>query len=166
VQNVADNTGEKAHPLAKIAIVLGVLSTLLRIFSTGFTLIRTTSVGQVEEVQPLSGYALIRGIDPTYKGGHHSANDSQPAFSADGKKMAFAKASYDEFDNYAAVVLPAPGSPTMSKRLLEEVNAATISVLFSERGSGSVRRGSRTHPTRGVTEMPRRGIFSETELPV
>jgi subtilisin family serine protease len=39
----------------------------------------------------------------------------------------------------------------MSKRTLEDSQASTMSlVIFSERGSGSKRRGSRTHPKRDV----------------
>ena len=49
------------------------------------------------------------------------------------------------------MVLPEPGSPTMSRRLFEESKAATMSsAVLSEMGSGSTRRGSRTHPKRGV----------------
>src|SRR5215213_11066056 len=49
------------------------------------------------------------------------------------------------------MVLPEPGSPTMSMRLFEDSKAATMSsATFSEIVSGSTRRGSRTHPKRGV----------------
>src|SRR5215210_8410598 len=52
------------------------------------------------------------------------------------------------------MVLPEPGSPTRSRRLLEDSKAATMSsAMLSERGSGSIRRVSYPSQTRGNVEV-------------
>ena len=64
---MGDDT-QKSSRVARAALVLGVLSTFLGIMSTVVTFYRTSSAGQVEAVEPLSGYAIVRGVDPTYPG--------------------------------------------------------------------------------------------------
>ena len=63
-----DNTSDVTNTsgVAKVALLLGILSTVLGISSTVFTFYRTSPAGEVKVVEPLSGYALVRGIDPTY----------------------------------------------------------------------------------------------------
>jgi hypothetical protein len=66
---MADGTNQSSSGIAKVALFLGLLSTLLAITSTGITLYRTSTAGKVEVVEPLSGYALVRGINPGGEGG-------------------------------------------------------------------------------------------------
>lgn len=61
---MADSTKQSSSGVAKLALFLGILSTLLGIVSTMFTLYRTSAAGEVKVVKPLSGYALVRGINP------------------------------------------------------------------------------------------------------
>jgi hypothetical protein len=62
---MADGTNN-ASGVAKFALFLGLFSTILGISSTLFTFYRTSSAGEIKVVEPLSGYALVWGIDPTY----------------------------------------------------------------------------------------------------
>jgi hypothetical protein len=62
---VANGTNDSSR-VAKIALFLGLFSTFLGIASTVFTFYRTSPAGEVKVVEPLSGYAIVRGIDPTY----------------------------------------------------------------------------------------------------
>jgi hypothetical protein len=58
------NNQSSSSGVAKVALFLGIFSTFLGIVSTGFALYRTSPAGEVKVVLPLSGYALVRGIDP------------------------------------------------------------------------------------------------------
>ena len=61
---MADGANQSSSGVAKVALFLGIFSTALGIVSTVFTLYRTSTAGEVKVVKPVSGYALVRGIDP------------------------------------------------------------------------------------------------------
>ena len=66
---MADGNNQTSSGVARVALFLGVFSTLVGILSTGLTLYRTSPAGEVKVVEPLTGYALVRGIDPGGEGG-------------------------------------------------------------------------------------------------
>jgi hypothetical protein len=61
---IADGANQSSSSVARAALFLGIFSTLLSIASTVFTFYRTSPAGEVKVVKPLSGYALVRGINP------------------------------------------------------------------------------------------------------
>jgi hypothetical protein len=61
---MADGANQSSSGVAKVALFLGILSTFLGIVSTVFALYRTSPAGEVKLVLPLSGYAVVRGINP------------------------------------------------------------------------------------------------------
>jgi hypothetical protein len=61
---MADGSTHSSSGVARVALFLGIFSTVLGIISTGITLYQTSSAGKVKVVKPVSGYALVRGIDP------------------------------------------------------------------------------------------------------
>jgi hypothetical protein len=56
---VANDDKNTSSGVAKVALVLGIVSTVLGILSTSVTFYRTSSAGQVEAVEPLSGWVGV-----------------------------------------------------------------------------------------------------------
>jgi hypothetical protein len=59
---------QNAPLVAKTALGVSILAAVVSIVSAAVTIYRTSPIGPVKTVMPLSAYAIVRGIDPLGKG--------------------------------------------------------------------------------------------------